>query len=138
MKKVKVILIIIAIIFGIGIIGSFSSNIDIEDKTTTTEFSKYSNKKTTEKNENTVIPTSSTTNTKDYENITNKTTTTAKPTTTKTTTTNNNNLQGEYVWIPNSGIKYHRRSSCSNMKNPSKVTISEAKSLGFTPCGKCY
>lgn len=43
------------------------------------------------------------------------------------------------VWIPtNGGKKYHSRSGCSNMKNPQEVTISEAKSRGFTPCGRCY
>lgn len=43
------------------------------------------------------------------------------------------------VWIPtNGGKKYHTRSSCSNMKNPKKVTLSKAKQLGFTACKKCY
>lgn len=42
------------------------------------------------------------------------------------------------VWIPKSGKKYHRNSSCSNMKNPSQVTIEKAQSLGYTPCSKCY
>jgi len=41
------------------------------------------------------------------------------------------------VWIPKSGKKYHSTSTCSNMKNPSCVTLSEAKSRGFTPCKKC-
>lgn len=42
------------------------------------------------------------------------------------------------VWIPNSGSKYHKNSSCSNMKNPTQVTKSEAESWGYTPCKKCY
>lgn len=42
------------------------------------------------------------------------------------------------VWIPKSGHKYHSKSSCSGMKNPSKVTLETAKSLGFTACKKCY
>lgn len=42
------------------------------------------------------------------------------------------------VWIPKSGKKYHSSSSCSNMKNPSQVTIEKAQSLGYTPCSKCY
>lgn len=42
------------------------------------------------------------------------------------------------VWIPtNGGKKYHANSSCSGMKNPAKVTISEAISRGFDPCKKC-
>ena len=42
------------------------------------------------------------------------------------------------VWIPtNGGTKYHSRSNCSNMDNPKEVTISEAKSRGFSPCQRC-
>lgn len=49
------------------------------------------------------------------------------------------NLGGStMVWIPKSGKKYHSSSSCSNMKNPSQVTIEKAQSLGYTPCSKCY
>ncbi len=44
----------------------------------------------------------------------------------------------EMVWIPRTGSKYHSRSSCSNMKNPSQVTKDKAKSLGYSPCKKCY
>ena len=42
------------------------------------------------------------------------------------------------VWIPKSGKKYHSSSSCSNMKNPSQVTIEKAQSLGYTQCSKSY
>ncbi|MBE6812466.1 MAG: hypothetical protein E7523_06240 [Ruminococcaceae bacterium] len=41
------------------------------------------------------------------------------------------------VWIPNSGSKYHSRAGCSNMKNPSQVTLEKAQSWGYTPCKKC-
>ena len=44
----------------------------------------------------------------------------------------------ELVWIPNSGSKYHSRSGCSNMKNPTQVTKTEAERRGFEPCKKCY
>ena len=44
----------------------------------------------------------------------------------------------EMVWIPKTGSKYHNRSSCSNMKNPSQVTKSQAISWGYEPCKKCY
>ena len=50
----------------------------------------------------------------------------------------NNSGSSTMVWIPKSGKKYHRSSSCSNMKNPSKVTLEKAQSLGYTPCSKCY
>lgn len=42
------------------------------------------------------------------------------------------------VWIPKSGSKYHSKSSCSNMKNPTQVTESEAQAEGYTRCKKCW
>ena len=42
------------------------------------------------------------------------------------------------VWIPKSGSKYHSKSTCSNMKNPVQVTLSEAKEGGYEPCKKCH
>lgn len=45
----------------------------------------------------------------------------------------------EMVWIPtHGGKKYHSKSTCSNMKDPDKVTLSKAKAEGFTACKKCY
>lgn len=53
-------------------------------------------------------------------------------------TTNNNVASGDTVWIPKSGSKYHSNSGCSNMKNPSQVTKSEAEDQGYEPCKKCW
>lgn len=45
----------------------------------------------------------------------------------------------QMVWVPtHSGKKYHSKSTCSNMKDPEKVTLSKAKAEGFTACKKCY
>ena len=44
----------------------------------------------------------------------------------------------EKVWIPNSGSKYHRTSSCSNMDSPREVSKAEAERMGYTPCKRCY
>lgn len=45
----------------------------------------------------------------------------------------------EMVWIPTGGgTKYHSRSTCSNMSNPSNVPLSTAISRGFTPCKRCH
>ena len=49
-----------------------------------------------------------------------------------------NNEESEMVWIPNSGKKYHSNEYCSNMKNPSHVTLEEAEDLGFTACSRCW
>lgn len=50
----------------------------------------------------------------------------------------NMDSQEQMVWIPQSGSKYHSNSSCSGMNNPRQVTISEAQSMGYEPCKKCY
>lgn len=46
--------------------------------------------------------------------------------------------QEQMVWVSQSGGKYHSNSSCSNMKNPTQITISEAQNRGLEPCKKCY
>jgi DNA-entry nuclease len=66
---------------------------------------------------------------------TTKETTTRKPSTTKVSSDEGSSY---YVWIPNSGKKYHSHSGCSNMKNPSKVTESEAINMGYGRCSKCW
>lgn len=43
----------------------------------------------------------------------------------------------QMVWVPRSGSKYHKKSTCSNMKNPLEVPLSYALSCGFEPCKKC-
>lgn len=68
--------------------------------------------------------------------------TTKKTTTKKVSNTKKNSSKqtssSSYVWIPRTGSKYHSRSSCSNMRSPSKVKKSEAIRRGYTPCSKCY
>ena len=44
----------------------------------------------------------------------------------------------ETVWIPRTGSKYHRYSTCSRMRDPEKTTKREAERLGFEPCHHCY
>ena len=46
--------------------------------------------------------------------------------------------QGQMVWIPKTGKKYHSNPNCSNMKDPSQVSIEPAKARGYTACKKCY
>jgi len=41
------------------------------------------------------------------------------------------------VYVTANGSKYHASDKCSNMKNPIKKTLNEAKSLGYTACSKC-
>ena len=44
-----------------------------------------------------------------------------------------------YVWLagPNE-TKYHSMPTCSNMKNPVKITLDEAIRRGLDPCQKCH
>jgi hypothetical protein len=44
----------------------------------------------------------------------------------------------EWVYISRTGYCYHRLSYCSNMKDPLKVTRSEAVERGRKPCSNCY
>ena len=46
--------------------------------------------------------------------------------------------QETMVWISGSGSCYHSKQSCSNMKNPTQVTLSKAQSMNKRPCKKCY
>ncbi len=110
-----------------------------EKKTTTTKKETTTEKKTTTTKKAT---TTKATTTK-APTTTKKVTTTKKPTTQKSTTKKvtaayNGSETGEMVWIPESGKKYHNDPSCSNMNNPSKVSVGKAEKMGYTPCKKCY
>ena len=65
-------------------------------------------------------------------------TTTSPPSTEQNDSSNNPASNGTMVWIPKTGSKYHSRSGCSNMKNPSQVTKQEAERQGYEPCKKCW
>ena len=40
--------------------------------------------------------------------------------------------------LSQNGSKYHKNSSCSNMKHPEQISKKDAVSQGYTPCKKCY
>ena len=42
------------------------------------------------------------------------------------------------VWVVAKGKKYHKRSGCSNMRNPYQISLSDAINRGYEPCKKCY
>ncbi|EOU1462347.1 hypothetical protein VOH93_001308 [Clostridium perfringens] len=47
---------------------------------------------------------------------------------------------GEMVYITATGKKYHRKNKCGNT-NPDRtsyIPLSEAESMGYSPCSKCY
>ena len=70
---------------------------------------------------------------------TNSNKTTSKST--ETTKPNNppaNDEQTEMVWVTSSGTKYHSQASCSNMKSPSQITLTDAETQGYTACSKCH
>lgn len=47
-------------------------------------------------------------------------------------------IDEEMVWIPKTGKCYHSKSTCSNMKDPKQVPLSEALRKNKTACSKCY
>lgn len=62
-----------------------------------------------------------------------------KPSTAAVQTISAGKKTEQMVWVPtHGGKKYHSKSTCSNMKDPKKVTLSKAKAEGFTACKKCY
>ena len=42
------------------------------------------------------------------------------------------------VYMTVSGKKFHSDPKCSNMKNPREVSLTDARSVGYEPCKKCY
>lgn len=52
--------------------------------------------------------------------------------------TSNSQVHEEFVWVSENGTKYHRDSSCSNMNDPSMMSLSNAIGAGYTACQKCY
>ena len=60
-----------------------------------------------------------------------------KPSTAAVQTISAGKKTEQMVWVPtHGGKKYHSKSTCSNMKDPEKVTLSTAKAEGFTACKK--
>lgn len=45
---------------------------------------------------------------------------------------------GQTVYVSRTGSKYHSNPNCSNMKNPSSMTMEEAQGKGLEACKKCY
>ena len=57
---------------------------------------------------------------------------------TSTITTSTPNTQSKIVYITKTGEKYHK-SNCSYLWNSKiEINLSQAKSLGYTPCSRCY
>lgn len=62
----------------------------------------------------------------------------SKPAASSSSTPSTNPSVNTSVWVSKTGSKYHSKASCSNMKNPSQITKSEAESRNLTPCSKCW
>ena len=55
------------------------------------------------------------------------------------TVPNEEETEGQTVWVPtNGGTKYHSKSTCSNMKDPIRVSLETAEQNGYTPCARCH
>ena len=84
-----------------------------------------------------------------FQTTTEPPTTTAPPTTTQPPTepeppvqtitdAPNISYSSDMVWIVDTGKKYHRKSTCSNMKNPYQLSKDETRARGRDACKKCY
>ena len=84
---------------------------------------------------------SSSTTTSSQSNTSNSSTsskeTSSSKTETNSPTTTSSNPNSEMVWVPKTGSRYHSRSDCSNMNNPTQMTKAEAEKQGKTPCKIC-
>lgn len=47
-------------------------------------------------------------------------------------------VQTNLVWVTATGKRYHAKSDCSGMKNPTEISMDEARARGYTACSKCY
>ncbi|MBD5542853.1 MAG: hypothetical protein HDR01_01060 [Lachnospiraceae bacterium] len=63
---------------------------------------------------------------------------TAETSSQATESSTNETNTAQMVWIDDTGKKYHRKSTCSNMSDPYQVEISTAEGRGYGPCKKCY
>lgn len=64
-----------------------------------------------------------------------------KPTETETPTTVSESTQktsSDICYVTSSGTKYHRAGCSYLKKSKTQMTISEAKSCGYSPCSRCY
>lgn len=61
-----------------------------------------------------------------------------EPTTTEQEKQATTEQKEQQVWISSTGTKYHSDKYCSNMDNPSQVSLSNAKNRGYTACKRCY
>ena len=44
----------------------------------------------------------------------------------------------KWVWVAETGKRYHASETCSNMKAPFVISREAAEERGYTPCQKCY
>ena len=79
-------------------------------------------------------------NGKNYKCVVTVKSTKKKQTNTDKSDTNIGNNDSVYVWISETGSKYHSINNCGRM-NPDKVyqlALNIAINYGYTPCSKCY
>lgn len=43
-----------------------------------------------------------------------------------------------WVWVPQSGSRYHLVATCSGMQAPEEIALAEAEAGGYTPCKRCF
>ena len=145
MKKIICLVLIVAMLF--TFVGCIES--DTENTSTDGSFNIITSNVTSSETSSNVISseTTSATSSENESSNTSSKDTSSKPTesskptvsnTSSITNTSSSTPKVDMVWISKTGSKYHSKSNCGNMKNPSKVTKEAAEKQGRTPCSKCY
>lgn len=44
----------------------------------------------------------------------------------------------DYVYVTKTGTKYHSNPNCGKSKTANRISLDEAKRMGYTPCKKCF
>lgn len=63
---------------------------------------------------------------------------TTSATTNPTTTVSADGENESYCYVTSSGTKYHKEGCSYLKKSKTQMTVSEAKSSGYSPCSRCY
>lgn len=80
----------------------------------------------------------STKSSEEFEKTTKETESVSITSTTQEPTEEVVNNNSGFCYVTNSGTKYHKAGCSYLKKSQMKMTISEAKSSGYSPCSRCY
>lgn len=127
---------------GYAKIATYPPNVKYVDDFTAIQEEARNNKKglwgyETTSNTSKASPKTSSSNTTNSKNSTTTNTTTTSTVDSDSNNSGNIEYNGQTVYKSKTGSKYHYSPTCSNMKNPTEITLEEAENLGLEPCKNC-